>query len=253
MPKQKGLFPITGTMGGYTFYKMKDGTYGVRTAGGVDPKRMATDPAFERVRENGREFARAGKAGRLLRNALRTILEKVADGTVVQRVFSQFMKVLKADQVSNRGERNVLDGETELFRGFEFNAASTLASTLHAPYTVKIDRTTGAATADIPPFVPKQGIASPVNSTHYMISAAAAEIDFETEVTNSALVSSAELPLDDVATQPLALALNLPANSEKPLFLALCIEFLQSVNGKFYKLNNGGFNAMAMVAVDGGA
>lgn len=252
MPKQRGLFPITGTMGGTTFYKTKDGGFLVRQAGGIDADRIATDPAFARTRENGQEFGRAGKAGKLLREALRGVIENVADSTVGRRIFSQFMKVLRADEVSNRGERNVLDGETELFRGFEFNAGRTLGSTLHAPYTVNIDRASGACTVEVPAFSPAEGLAAPPSSTHVKISAIATEIDFLNGEHNSALASSAETALEEEVTQPLALALNLPPNSGHPIFLALCVEFLQSVNGKFYKLNNGGFNAMAMVSVDGG-
>lgn len=239
-------------MAGTTFYKTKDGGFMVRQAGGIDANRIATDPAFARTRENGQEFGRAGKAGRLLRKAMRGVIENVADGSASRRIFSQFMKVLHADEVSNRGERNVLDGETELFRGFEFNAGCALSATLFAPYTTNIDRVTGAVTVDVPAFPPGQGLAAPPTSTHVKISAIATEIDFLNEVFNSALASSAETALAEAATQPLALAMNLPPNSEHPIFLALCVEFLQFVNGKFYTLNNGGFNAMAMVAVDGG-
>lgn len=39
-------------------------------------------------------------------------------------------------------------------------------------------------------------------------------------------------------------------DSEKPLFLVFGIEFLQEVNGSFYALNNGAFNALNLVLVD---
>ena len=41
-----------------------------RLKGGIDKKRIATDPAFQRTRENGAEFGRAGKGGKLLRSSL---------------------------------------------------------------------------------------------------------------------------------------------------------------------------------------
>ena len=49
MARQKGLIRIQGTLDGITFYKTPDGNL-VRTAGGIDKKRIATDPGFARTR-----------------------------------------------------------------------------------------------------------------------------------------------------------------------------------------------------------
>ena len=65
MAKQSGLIKLKGTLGGITFYKSQDG-YLAREKGGVDAARIASDPSFQRTRENGAEFGRAGKAGKIL-------------------------------------------------------------------------------------------------------------------------------------------------------------------------------------------
>ena len=65
MARQKGIIKLRGTVGDITFYKSKDGHL-VRERGGVDGNRIANDPAFKRTRENGSEFGRAGKSGKLL-------------------------------------------------------------------------------------------------------------------------------------------------------------------------------------------
>jgi hypothetical protein len=78
MAKQRGLFKAEGTLDEFSFYKSADG-FMIRQKGGVSAERMATDPAFERTRENQKEFARAGKAGKVLRNALRSLLLHVGD------------------------------------------------------------------------------------------------------------------------------------------------------------------------------
>ena len=70
---------------------------------------------------NGSEFGRAGKAGKLLRTALRPLLLNSADGRMVSRLTQQMVKVIQMDAVSERGLRNVIDGEIELVLGFEFN------------------------------------------------------------------------------------------------------------------------------------
>ena len=66
MAKQKGIIKLEGTIGDITFYKSQDG-YLAREKGGIDANRIASDPAFQRTRENGSEFGAAGKAGKMLK------------------------------------------------------------------------------------------------------------------------------------------------------------------------------------------
>lgn len=120
MAQQKGILPLRGTIGNITFYKSKDG-YLAREKGGIDAKRIATDPAFQRTRENGMEFGTAGKAGKLLRNAVRVLIQNASDSKMVSRLTREMMKVIKADELSPRGQRNVINGEPALLEGFEFN------------------------------------------------------------------------------------------------------------------------------------
>ena len=63
MARQRSIIKLDGTIGGITFYKSKDG-YLAREKGGVSADRIKNDPAFQRTRENGAEFGRAGKAGK---------------------------------------------------------------------------------------------------------------------------------------------------------------------------------------------
>lgn len=252
MPKQKGIIPLQGTMGNITFFKGKNGYY-AREKGGVDSNRIATDPAYVRSRENGQEFGRAGKAGKLLRSSIRALLQKAGDTYVTARLTAAFMKVIKADATSARGQRNVIDGEAELLAGFEFNAGSPLQSVIYAPYTTNIDRATGTLTVSIDPFIPVNMIAAPPGATHFVISCAGSEIDFEAEEFVNGVANSGELPLDAALTAVLNLSVNVSANSTKPIFLVLGIEFFQKVGGTSYSLNNGVYNALALVAVSGTA
>lgn len=68
MAQQKGIIPLKGTIGNINFYKSKDG-YLAREKTSVNAERIANDPAFVRTRENGAEFGRAGRAGKVLRTA----------------------------------------------------------------------------------------------------------------------------------------------------------------------------------------
>jgi len=91
MAKQKGIIKLKGTIGDITFYKSKDG-YIAREKGGIDARRIATDPAFQRTRENGAEFGRAGKAGKTLRTALRPLLIYSSDSKMVSRLTQQIFR-----------------------------------------------------------------------------------------------------------------------------------------------------------------
>jgi hypothetical protein len=250
MARQKGIIKLKGTIGDITFYKTQDGHL-AREKGGIDASRIKSDPAFQRTRENGSEFGRAGKAGKVLRTALRALLLNSADGRMVSRLTQQMVKVIQADMVSERGLRNVIDGEAELLTGFEFNIRGKLGTSLFAPFVGAIDRVTGDITVDLAPFIPANMIAAPSGTTHFKIISAGAEIDFEAETFIEAHSETAILPWDATPTVAISQTNAVTPASTKPLFLALGIEFYQEVNGQMYPLKNGAFNPLALVQVSG--
>ncbi len=250
MAKQKGIIKLDGTIGGITFYKSQDG-YLAREKGGVSGERIATDPNFQRTRENGEEFGRAGKAGKLLRTAIRAMLQNSADSRMVSRLTQKMVEVIQADETNPRGQRNVIDGEAELLEGFEFNINGKLGTTLYAPYTTTIDRVAGTLAVSIPSFIPLNMLAAPGGATHFKLVSAGAEIDFENETFVMDSQASAILPWDATATAVVNLSNAVTANSTKPLFLALGIEFYQEVNAQMYPLKNGAYNPLALVEVSG--
>lgn len=250
MAKQKGIIKLDGTIGGITFYKSQDG-YLAREKGGVSADKIANDPNFQRTRENGAEFGRAGKAGKLLRNSIRAMLQNASDSRMVSRLTQKMVEVIQEDATNPRGLRNVIDGEAELLEGFEFNINGKLGTTLYAPYTSTIDRVAGTLVANIPSFVPINMLAAPGGTTHYKVVSAGSMIDFENETFVMATSESAILPWDTTATAVLNLSNAVTANSTHPLFLALGIEFYQEVNGQMYPLKNGAFNPLALVKVSG--
>jgi hypothetical protein len=250
MAQQKGIIPLKGTIGNITFYKTKDG-YLAREKSGLNAERIANDPSFARTRENGAEFGRAGNAGKVLRSAIRALLLNTADSRMIARLTREMMKVIQADAVNERGLRNVIDGEAELLNGFEFNANSKLGTVLFAPFTQSINRVTGVLEINIPSFIPVNMIAAPSGATHYKLVSAGAEVDFEQKNFTVAMSNPTPAIIDVNATQVLTLTHQVTANSTRPLFLVLGIEFYQEVNGNLYSLKNGAFNALSIIAVSG--
>ncbi|MDO8316543.1 MAG: hypothetical protein Q7T12_03370 [Flavobacterium sp.] len=250
MARQKGIIKLKGTIGDITFYKTKDGHL-AREKGGIDANRIANDPAFQRTRENGSEFGRAGKAGKVLRTALRALLLNSADSRMVSRLTQAMIKVIQADVTSVRGLRNIIDGEAELLAGFEFNIRGKLGTSLFAPYVATIDRVTGAIQVDVASFIPVNMIGAASGTTHFKIISAGAEIDFEAESFVTTTSETDILPWDVTPSEVITQTNMVTPNSTKPLFLALGVEFYQEVNGQMYPMKNGSYNPLALVQVSG--
>ncbi len=249
MAKQIGIIKLKGTIGDISFYKSQDGHL-ARGKGGIEASRIANDPAFQRTRENGSEFGRAGKGGKLLRVALRTLLQKASDNRVTSRLTKNVLAVIKTDTTNDRGLRTIPDGNLALLESFEFNIKGKLAGLLYAPYTGTIDRVAGTAVADIPAFVPVNDIVAPSGTTHFKISNGGVEVDFAAETYVFDSEASAVLPWDSTTVSALSLTANLTANSTLPMFQVIGIEFFQEVNGQMYSLKNGNYNALAIVGID---
>lgn len=252
MARQSGIIKLKGTIGDITFYKSKDG-YLARQKGGIDKDRFLNDPKFQRTRENAAEFGRAGKASKVLCTAIRPVLNKTQDSRMISRLVKLMMKVIKADGISDRGLRNVLDGELILLQGFDLNGNARLSATVYAPVSFSIDRAFGIMEVNVPSFNPNSQIVAPGGTTHFRFISAGVEVDFENETFVLAQASTAELKYDNSNTALTILSNELDiSDSTKPLFLVFGIEFLQEVNGSFYSLNNGAFNALNLVAIDTG-
>lgn len=250
MAKQKGIIKLEGTLGDITFVKTQDG-YLAKERTSVNAKRIASDPAFQRTRENNAEFGRAGQAGKVLRQAIRSLLQSAQDNRMVSRLTATMLRVVQADATSTRGQRTILDGETELLEGFDFNLNAPFGSTFFADHTVSINRVTGALSVSIPPFVPNQMVAAPSGTTHFKIISGGSAIDFENSSFVTDLQESNVLPWNAAATVLQTLSPSVPAASTHPIFLLTGIVFYQEVNGSHYPLKNGAYNSLCVRKVSG--
>lgn len=249
MARQTGIIKLKGTIGGISFYKTTDGHL-AREKGGVDASRIANDPAFQRTRENGSEFGRAGKGGKVLRNAIRILLQNAKDKRVVSRLTKDLLAIIKTDTTNDRGLRTLTEGDFNQLLGFEFNLNGKLGTTLFTPFVNAFDRVSGDATLDIAPFSPTLRIAAPTGTTHFKVVMGAAELDFENEASVFENDETAILPYSSADTAAIALTASLTANSTVDVVQVLGIEFYQEVNGQMYELKNGAYNALSVVTVD---
>ncbi len=249
MAKQKGIFKLRGTIGDVTFYKTKDGHF-AREKSGIDAKRIATDPAFERTRENGREFGSAGKGGQLIRKALRLLLLNARDPRVGSRLLKTLMGVLQTDPINDRGQRTIQDGDMALLKGFDFNVRGKLDTALFSGYTATFDRVAGTLDVVLDAFTPKITIEAPQGTTHFQIVAGLCATDFAGRSFEEAHDVSGILPWDNDELPAMTLNASIGANSVHPVLIVLGVNFFQDINGKMYPLKNGTYNALGVVNVD---
>jgi hypothetical protein len=177
MARQEGIIKLKGRIGDLTFYKTKDG-YQARQKTGVSGERIATDPRYQRTRENMAEFGRATKAAKTMRTAFKTLTSQLADKRISNRLTKRMLKVIQEDAINDRGMRMVLDAEAELLAGFEFNVNGLTSSAINTPYVTAIDRASGIASIDFASFNAMDLITSAQGASHFKLSAAAAVIDF---------------------------------------------------------------------------
>ena len=249
MAHQDSFIKLKGRIGDLTFYKTKSG-YLAREKGGIDGNRIANDPRFQRTRENGAEFGRAGSAAKLLRDSLTSIISNGKDSAMSNRLTKLMLKVVQADAINDRGMRMVLDAETEMLKGFEFNANAQINSVLSVTITSTIDRATGSLKVELPEFDPRVFVKTPQGATHFQFKAMGLALNFSTGAKELNLQMGALQPLDAMSTA-LSLDCDLTANASDPLFLVFGVEFYQMVNGKNYPLNNGAHNGVCILNVAG--
>lgn len=247
MAKQKGIIKLEGSIGDISFYKGRDGNFMARTKTGISGDRIKNDPAFVRTRENGQEFGKAGKAGKLVRSAFREIIKNNKDSRMSNRLTQSLLKIIQADTVNVRGERIIQADNISLFKGFEFNNAAPLSTVLILPFTIEIDRTSGSVTANLPAFVPTTSILAPEGSTHAQLVLGCSEVDFDLEKYVTASTQSTAIPLNSVQQAQLTLDCDFTESSSMNLLVVFGIEFLQEVNGQQYPLRNGAYNALSLI------
>jgi hypothetical protein len=250
MARQDSIINLRGRIGNIVFFKKKSGEYGARSYSPFEPGTVEKDKRFLRTQQNMAEFKRAVKANKTLRTAFTEPLQRITDSRLMGRMNSQMLSVLRADASNPRGQRNVMEGNLQLLRGFDFNANSALDPTLKVQPTCTIDRATGQLKVVLPSFIPVFFVKAPYEASAIKIVSAGAEIDFEQEAYVSQTVKSDMINLDETPTQLITLTTNVPANSSHTLFLLLGVEFYQQTpNGDLNLLKAGAFTSLKIVEI----
>jgi hypothetical protein len=248
MARQTGLIKLRGTLDNVNFYKTQAGVL-ARMSTSIDAKRIASDPAFIRTRENGAEFGSSAKAGKIVRAALRPLLLQASDGSVVSRMMKVMTSIKNYDVTSSRGKRNVAVGinnptAKELLKEFNFNERSNLGSVLSKSFSF-VQATGEISISDI---IPLNDVAFPPGATHATFQSGWAKVDFVSGVSDLKLSPATSLLIDETQQDISLIPASAPTGTGIDLHV-LCIAFYQEINGVQYPLKNGAFNALSIVEI----
>ncbi|MFC5684473.1 hypothetical protein ACYE2N_14940 [Flavobacterium sp. MAHUQ-51] len=248
MGKLSSFIKLEGTLNDLTFYKSQ-GDYLVRTKGGVSKKRIMTDPAFARTRENISEFSSNAQAGKLVRDSVGILLNRAKDSKLSSRMLQLMNEIKDLDSSSKRGKRKVAVGlqtaaGKALLKGFDFNSKAKLASVLHAPYSLN----SGTGVINIDNFVSAQQLLYPEGATHVSLRSGIVKVDFTTDKFENSYSPESIVALDNTTTTVVLTPANVPSGSGIQ-FNLLLIEFYQEVNGTQYPLRSGNYNVLNLVDV----
>jgi hypothetical protein len=249
MGKQKSFIRIEGGVGGVSFFKNSDG-YQAREKGGVSKKRIEKDPKFARTRENMSEFSEAARSARLLRSAIKLLVDAAKDGTASRRLTKLMGKILRTDTNGLRGERKVSEGNMALLQDFEFNEQFRVREVLGQLITANIDRATGTLSAEIASFVPKQILAAPEGTSHIKLVTGGAAVDFASGAYVSEGQESAMLPWNLAPTGVINLVSQVTPGSTHVLFVVVGVQFFQEINGIMYELGAPTSNGLAIIKMN---
>lgn len=253
MPKanQNKLLQMMGETQQMTFYRKRNGEYALRRKGGITAEQYANDPRFELARANARDFARATKAASLIKSAFATITPPHATSDLYERLASHCKMIVKSDLQHDQGSRNLLDGNIELFKSFEFTTDNAFRNVVRFQPVYTVDRAAGTVTVELPEHVPAESILSPKKATHYKIRVAASAVDFVAgEPSVASYADSPEMVIENIAKAAQTLTVKIPANTKDPVFVVALVDFFTTDNEKLVQLYKSKFKLMKMIGVD---
>ena len=245
MAKQKGVIPLTGPMGGISFYE-SEGEYRAREKSGPSRDAVLTKESFARTRENAAEFRRAVRAGTMLRYSLRPLLKtmKLADSGVSGRLHALFTKIVRSDPENDRGERTASKGNLEMLEDFAFHKDHKLSDVFPVGPVSSMDTSTGKMKVEVRSFDPQQRVNAPAGATHFKVATVAAAIDFDKEQFEQDHRETEYLSLDEW-TDTICLEHAQPAKAGQSLVLAMGVVFYtHSENGGYERVNGGAMRVL---------
>lgn len=172
MAFQRSSVKLEGNVGDLSFYKVDD-NYLVKQKSGHSKERIASDPSFERTRENAIEFGNASSFTKHLKLSLKQAFEGsfelFSDPSLTNRLNKRINSAIKADSVNARGSRKVLNDNLFLLTGFSLNSLIALKDAFFIPVEPQWLKTEQLIRINLPQFIPKSVMDAPETASLFQI------------------------------------------------------------------------------------
>ena len=141
MAKQRGKYPLVGTIGGINFYYLNGEPIARIAGGGFTSEAIKNSPNMQIVRDYNSEFGHASHISKFFRRALIPFYYDWDNRNFHWELLPLFMKLKDLDHVNERGKRRVSEGANtqegkKILREFEYTPDFRLASVLPFRYEV---------------------------------------------------------------------------------------------------------------------
>ncbi|MBC7446469.1 MAG: hypothetical protein H7330_00240 [Hymenobacteraceae bacterium] len=244
MATQHNIIGLRGTIGGLTF--SRNGTVSAAP-------RRPTGPASPLQAANRAEFRTAARTGKLVRDALRRLRGRTKTKGLSARLAARVRELLVLDTTNPLGERWLLPQFASQLTGFAFNAGAALPAALPAALraarvNANIDISGKLITLTVPELAAVADLRPPPAATHFDLFADLVYVDFPALFTGARVGGFQQAIYSDPAPKQLGGTYhNLTITGTfiqapqpgQVLLVALGVEFLQALNGQFYKLYHG--------------
>jgi hypothetical protein len=131
MARQRGLFPFTGTMGGYTGWRNKNGDYFVKQKSKLDKKKIDKNPNMAPQKNMRKYFTLASKLSTEIRTSLQPFINQLHESDLHHKLTELCMEALYARHPKKCPAQYDLTALPEHIAGYRLSSQRNLFT--HAP------------------------------------------------------------------------------------------------------------------------
>lgn len=178
---------------------------------GLSAERVKKDPAFQRTRQQAKEFGRDTRLAKLICDAW---LPGTGIKKALSRLRSLIIKARQADTHNPPGYRTLVRGDHSLLVGFDFNQDTPLSTVMDIPFIIR--KMPGQCIRmEIPPFIPARCIHPPPAMKHCRIYITVCTVDINnyTVLTDKRCTTVIPVKNMEITLKPINIQVPAPQNN----------------------------------------
>lgn len=224
MARQKGILPLSGSVGKINYYQTKDGDF-AREKAKIDIATLLYGKEFANSRKAGTVFGLASIASRLIRTALDEMIMAGSNRDMHNLTLTTL-------QENAKGATTLHQLPFHQLRGLNFNKKTLFTSICTVPYAIEI-HAPGKVSVVFPAFNPVACMKKPPKTTHFRFTAGIVALDCNKAAYKREIKSTPEILRKQAATEPIQLNLSVPVKPHQPWLVALGLIFSTKTNNSF--------------------